>query len=288
MAAALGTGNDYAGIPQRLVPRLRGILRHIHTLNTGMAAGLCALGKRFAEAGISACLVGSTAVLLGCQNPPRRHLWQTEIAVAEEDFPRAAALAEAAGFTVRQTPCGAVTRQGNTQCVFIRSGMDRNRQMTRQQVGSTAFLMPRVEDLLVELAEGLFVRLSAGDTAVKLLPQLMDLHCLAAAHPDWAAAAAAAKNRGTAIRIRLVLEVYQALASGTPGEETLALFASGSQTAELAALLKKYRGCSGGRRKLKRLWLRTRIQCHGTPGSPAAPFLKALRRAVLGKISRKR
>ena len=248
MAAAMAAANDYKGVPLEPIPRLRGILRYVHTLNSGMTAGLCVLGKQLNEAGIPAVLLESTAVHLGYPKPPRRHMWQTEIGVSEADFLRAAALAEHAGFVVEQTPYSATARCGNTQCVLIHKGMEYTREATDLTVNGVSFLLPDSAELLVGLTETMFQVLSAGSGA-KLLPWIMDLHCVIASTTDWEAAAAAATERGTAGQVRLVLELYNSLASNILDGGILNLFGTEDTVLRLAQLLLEYRELKPGKER---------------------------------------
>lgn len=286
MAAAMVSENDYMGTPGELVPRLRGITRYVRTLNAGMTAGLCALGKQFNEAGIPAVLVGSTAVHLGYPNPPQRHMWQMEIGVLEADFPRAAALAEHAGFTVEQTPYSATARRGNTQCILVRKGMGYTQETTELTVNGVSFLMPSGAELIVSLAEAVFQVLSGTAPGAKLIPWIMDLHGLTAAVSDWDAVAAAADKRGTAAQVRLVLELYHALAAGSLTEEILSCFGTGDQTVRLTQLLLKYRKLNSGSSKLKRLWFSAQLKSEGSSFAALILFFKSARQALVRKFTR--
>lgn len=285
MAAAMAAASDYKGAPLELMPRLRGIIRYVHTLNSGMTAGLCALGKRYSEAGIPASLIGSTAVHLGYPKPPRRHMWQTEIGVSEADFPRAAALAADAGFAVQQTPYSATARCGNTQCVLIRKGVGFARETTALAVGGAVFRMPGSGELLVSLAEAFFQLLSGTAPGPKLIPWIMDLHCVIAADPDWKRAAAAAAEQGAASRVRLVLELYSSLAPNILSGEIPDIFGTEDAAARLAQLLLEYRDLKPGSTGLKRLWLSARIKNGDAPSTALGAFLKELCRAGVRRLT---
>lgn len=285
MAAALSAARDYAGVPQELIPRLRGISRYVHTLNSGMTAGLCALGKRFQEAGIPAVLLGSTAVHLGYPEPPRRHIWQMQITVPAEDFSQAVELAERAGFLIELTPFGADARRGNTQRVFIRRDADPAGEAAALTVGGVSFLLPGSAELLVSLGQAVFQLLSGKAPGAKLIPWIMDLHCVIGADPDWNGAAAAAAERGTASQVRLVLELYNSLIPNTLTGEILDLFGTAEHTAQLAQLLPKYRSLKPGSAKLKRLWLSTRIRNVDSPSAVPGLFFRALCRAGVRKLT---
>lgn len=285
MAAAVAAVNDYQGAPLELVPRLRGINRYVHTLNSGMTAGLCALGKRFNEANILAVLLGSTAVHLGYPEPPRRHIWQTEISVSEADFSQAVALAEHAGFVIEQTPYSATARCGNTQCVLIRKGREYAQRVTDLTVNGVSFLIPCNSELLVSLAEMVFQALSDTGTGAKLIPWIMDLHCVIASTADWKAAAAVAAKRGTASQVRLVLEMYCSLAPNILTGEVLDLFGARDATVRLAQLLLECRDLKPGSARLKRLWLSAQIKNGNSRSAALGAFFKELYRVGIRKLT---
>lgn len=52
MASAAGKLTDFSGVPEDVIPRLRGIIRYVHTLNSGMLAGVWAVCAKMNEAGI--------------------------------------------------------------------------------------------------------------------------------------------------------------------------------------------------------------------------------------------
>ena len=285
MAAALAADHDYQNTPPELVPRLRGIMRYVHTLNSGMTAGLCALGKRLNEAGIPAVLLGSTAVHLGHAQPPRRHIWQTEICVPEADFSRAAELATEEGFTVQTTPYSATARCGNTQCIIIRKGMCLTQQTAPLTVNSVAFQMPGSGELLVDLAEAVFRLLLSEAPGAKLLPWIMDLHRVITADPDWDQAATAAAMRNTAAHVRLVLELYNSLVPNGLNKNILDHLGNEDAATRLAQLVPKYRKLKPNGSKLKRLWLSSQIQSAAAPSAALSIFAKKLLRAGMRKLT---
>lgn len=287
MAAAIAVAQDYNGAPPELVPRLRGIMRYVHTLNSGMAAGLCALSKRYNEAGIPVVLLGGTAVHLGYSEPPRRHIWQMEIGVSESDFSQAVKLASDEGFTVQKTAYNAIARSGNTQCVVIRKGVGLTQEISSLTANGVLFQIPDRSELLVCIAETVFLSLFGAAPGTKLMPQIADLHRVIAEEPDWERTAAIAKGRNTAGHVRLVLDLYYSLAATAPGTNVLDLFSTEDTPERLVQLLPKYRKLKPGSSKLKRLWISTQIKT-GAPQSVALKvFLKDLSAAVARKLTPK-
>lgn len=285
MAAALSAACSYTGVPQELIPRLRGIIRYVHTLNSGMAAGVCALGKQFNEANIRAVLLGSTAVHLGYPDPPQRHIWQMQIRVPEEHFSQAVELAERAGFRIELTSRGADARRGNTQRVFIHRDAGPAQKATQLTVGDISFLLPGSGELAISLSEAVFWILQDSAPGAKLLPWLMDLHCVVTSAPNWEDAAAIAAERKTSGQIRLVLELYNSLMPNTLTEEILDLFGTENTGAQLERLLLEYRDIKPGSARLKRLWLSTRIRNMDSPGKVPGIFFRDLCRAAARKLT---
>lgn len=285
MAAAMASANDYIGAPGNLIPRLRGIMKYVHTLNSGMTAGMCALGKYCSDAGIPVELFGSSAVHLGYPNPPQRHLWRMEIRVSETDFPQVTALAEHAGFTVEQTPYSATARHGNTQCVLIRKGTEPAQAMSTLAVGGVSFLMPYGTHLLIDLAEAVFQILSGAAPGAKLLPWFMDLHCVITSITDWEAAAVAAAERGVAPQVRLVLELYNSLVPNILSGRIPELFGTEEAALHLAQLLLEYRDLKPGSAKLKRLWILAQFKSGGSSFTALGPFLTTLLQTFARKLT---
>lgn len=285
MAAAMAAAHDYNGVPLELVPRLQGIMRHVHTLNAGMTAGLCAVGKRFNEAGIPTALLGSTAVHLGYPEPPRRYIWQMQISVPEKDFSRAVELAERAGFLIMLTPFSADARRGNTQRILIRRDAKPEQETAPLTAGGVSFLLPGSEALLVNLCETVFQILFGPEPGVKLIPWIMDLHCVIMAAPDWKRAAAIAAERRTASQVRLILELYNSLTHNSLTGEIPDLFGTAEHTGQLAQLLLKYRKIRPGSAGLKRLWLSTRIRHVDSPSAVPGIFFRVLCQAVIRKLT---
>lgn len=282
LAAAMAADRDYRGTPREVTPRLQGIVRYVHTLNLGMTAGLCALGKSFQQAGIPMQLLGHTAIHSGYPKPPTRHMWQAEFAVSEADFPRAAALAEEAGYAVQQTLYSITARQGNTQCVVIRKGMKYSQNPTTVTIGGVSFLLPSSGELILLLTDTCIKTLSGPKADIHLIPWLMDLHCVITAGPDWGEAAAIAEKLGTANQVRLVLELYNTLTPDRLPEGVLEWFGSGAASEKLALRLSKYRSLKPG--SVKRLWLHTQISNADSPAKVPWLFAKTAFRVVVQKL----
>lgn len=208
-----------------------------------------------------------------------------QISVPEKDYSQAIELAERAGFLIELTPFSAVARRGNTQRVFIRRDADPAREAAALTVGGESFLLPGSAELLVSLCQAVFQLLSGAAPGAKLIPWIMDLHCVIGADPDWNGAAAAAEERRTASQVRLVLELYNSLIPNTLTGEILDHFGTEDHTAQLAQLLLKYRVLKPGSARLKRLWLSTRIRNADSPLAVPGIFFRDLCRAAVRKLT---
>lgn len=72
MAAAAGSATGFSDVPETLIPRLKGIVKYVHTLNTGMAAGVCTLAAALNQAGITPLLLDDTALYLNWPTATQR------------------------------------------------------------------------------------------------------------------------------------------------------------------------------------------------------------------------
>lgn len=261
IAAAISAAQNYCDAPKELLPRLRGIMKYVHTLNSGMTAGLLSLGTQCKQAEIPLMLLGGTAIHFSVENPPRRHLWRMEVGVSEEKFPRVVELAKHIGFAVEQTPYSATARSGNTQCIFLRSGMDSTQGARSLTIGEVPFLIPCHAELLVGLAQAGFETLL--NSRAPLLPWFTDMHCLVKGAPIWEDVARIAKKRGVATQVRLMLELYCMLTTNAAMEAALSFFATEAQSARMAQHLLQYRACKPNTLKHRRL--REQIRTETSP-----------------------
>lgn len=284
MAAMMCSACDYAGVPQELIPRLRGIVKYVHTLNSGMTAGLCMLGKLWAQEGISVMLLRGTAVQLGYPGYSRRYMWQTTVSIPEKDYVRGVQIAANAGFKIEHGPTYSIARSGNTQCVSIFKGMESCRDTSTVTVGGTAFLMPGPPELTVSLASEIFNTLTGSDTGARLIPWFMDLHGVIMASCNWNAVAAAAKQRRISARIRLALEVYNWLVPGALSAAELNLFGAEEHGSRLAQTIQKYRKLPPGK-SLSRRWLSAKIKA---PDALAPAWVILCKDLLCGGIRRVR
>lgn len=288
MAANLSATHQFAGAPQHLIPRLRGIIKYCHTLNLGTIAGLCTLGKQYNQAGISMLLMGATALQIKHPEHPQRQLWQAELGITPSDFPQAIALATEAGFTVQENEFSAIVRNGNSQCIILyKLSPDTyvHHDAAPVTTGGVPFLMPSDAALFVSLAEAAFRTLQQSAPEKQLLTRLVHLHHAISSGVLWDTAAAIATKRSTANQVRLILELYTLLVPDAVAPDILESFGSDSRAERLATTLLTYRTLPQTRRKLRRLWLSVKIRQANRPYTAWYKFLLRLFRAGLHRIT---
>lgn len=286
LAAAMGAGSEYAGIPGSQAPRLRGLMKYVHTLNAGMCAGLFSLGPSFQAAGITPLLMRSTAVHLGYPAAPQHHLWQLEVAVPPKQYTQAAKLAADAGFTLTRKPDSITARSGSTRCLVLYRQDDFFLQGVKElHAGNMTLLLPDSGLLLIMLAEELIRLLLCRVSGPGLIPLLMDLRCIIQQTTDWQAVAATAGVRGCRCRMQLVLSLCKELMPGLISAELISLFSSPTTTDRLCDQLLAFRTMAPGQQRLKKHWLLAKIQSADHPGHTAGCFFRDLLRAAAVRIS---
>lgn len=281
--------SDYAGIPAELIPRLRGIVKYAHTLYAGMAGGLCALAQLCAASGIPALLANSTAVRFGFSAPLRQHTWIAELAVAPGRYAQVLSLARKAGYCVAETQFGATVTRQNTESVLIRKNASSKDILWEGaepvRIGETVFLRPERARLLVSLLEEGFLLLRGTNPGSRLVSWTLDVHA-AARGADWEAVAILAANRGSACRLRVMLEVYQALSAQPLGEDILSRFSSREKTEPLLRLLEACRALPEGKSRIRRHWYAARLESSGGSAVKALPrFCQSLLRALRFRLT---
>lgn len=216
MASALAVRNDYAGVPEELVPRLRGIRRYVSTLNAGRMAGIMATVKALDQHGICPLLLQDTALRLKYPGALQRHMWQGELAVREEEYRDAVKLAEALGFTTEEHLSCTIARRGTTEYVILYPyGADRYlwEGAVPFPVGGANALMPDDHMVILGFAEYVWHCYPLEDAAMRLIRWIMDIHpVLSAGKVDWETLAVQAKEKSIGHKLRLMLDTYRCFA----------------------------------------------------------------------------
>lgn len=263
MAAAAGTVTDFAGVPEQVVPRLRGIIRYAHTLNAGMVSGVCALAAKLNEAGIPVLLMEDTALYMQNPTAPQRHRWQTFVGVRQQDFKQAVSIAREIGFSVEEYLFAAAAQQGVMRQILIRSVEDDSpiwQGATELKRGNVTFLCPDAANIFMDISKRVFRGLTKPAPQAVIACWIMDMRLLTAQmqKEDWLKAAqlAAADNVGS--HIYLLLSLYLAVTGISI--EYRHLFANEQVGCRLAKLLSQYARSQNTPRRVWRLILQCRIR----------------------------
>ena len=164
-----------------LIPRLRGIVKYVHTLNSGMVSGVCLLGSACNQAQIPILLLEETALYMQYADAPQRHLWQMYIGVPAKQHEKVLNLARENGFTVECYSNTAVARQGVTRQIVIRSVEDNSYLWDgaeKLKKGNAVFLCPTAATMLLEEHQRTFRALTKPNPRVSLVRWSMDMKIL--------------------------------------------------------------------------------------------------------------
>ncbi len=263
MAATAGTITRFEGVPEQFIPRLRGIIRYIHTLNSGMIAGVCAIGAKMNEADIPVLLMEDTALYMLYPTMPQRHLWQTFIGVPQQNFKQAVSIAQEAGFAVDEYPFVAIARQGVMRQIVISSIEEQSpiwRGTTELKKGNVTFLCPDAANIFLDISKRIFRGLTKPNPQAVITCWIMDMRLLLAQmqKEDWLKAAQLATTENVGSHIYLLLSLYYAETGVSIKHKEL--FANERVSNRLAKLLNQYAGSHKRNCHIWRLILRCRIR----------------------------
>lgn len=263
MAAAAGTAVAFADVPEALVPRLRGIIKYVHTLNSGMFSGVCALGAACNQEQIKVLLLEDTALYMRYPDMPQRHLWQMCIGVRAEQYEKVLELARENGFAVEVHPNAAVARQGVVRQIVIRPVEDSSYLWSGAEElkkGNAVFLCPEVAAMLIEAGQRTFRALTKPKPRVSLVRWCMDLKILLEylSDADWVRGKAIAQSEHACCHMRLLFAVYEAIT----GIRVKAAEQFGTQqdARRTLRLLQAYAACPETGQKLRRVYLLYRLR----------------------------
>lgn len=263
MASAAGSLCQFSGVPEEQIPRLRGIIKYVHTLNSGMMAGVCMIGAALNKAGIDVLLLDDTTLYMTCTNTPQRHLWQTRIGIRRSDFDRAVDIVRECGFEVEKYLYAAAARQGITRQVSIISCEDSSYLWNgagKVQRGAVTFLCPHIAATFITVNQSAFRALTKPNPRVSMVRWVMDMKLLLAqfTEADWHRAAEIAHKEHACSHMCLLLAAYAAVTGITPAQAEL--FGTERDAFRVLRLLQKFRGCTEKRQKLRRLFLLYRLR----------------------------
>ncbi len=277
MAAAAAAGIGFDKVPEALIPRLRGIIKYVHTLNAGMTAGVCALTAALNKEGITPVLLDDTALHLCYPSTAQRHMWQMNIGVKPAEFSNLLSIARATGFQVETLPGAAVIRQGVTQQIFV-IGVKENAYLrqnaTRLKKGAGEFLCPQPAAILVGLLQRAFRALLRQNCRADILRWCMDMKHLLnqLSDADWQQAIQIARKEHAQAHIQLLLDIYCRL---TVAPQPIR-FTSRQATQKIENIVLAFRSCPEKGRPLRQTWLLCRLRRPDSLTATALLFGKAL------------
>lgn len=260
MAAATAARNGFAGVPAAFAPRLRGIIKYVHTLNAGMLSGVCTLGEALNHAQLPVLLLDDTALYLSGEDASERHLWQVRIGVRKQDYVHALDIARQAGWDVEVFPYTAVARQNATRQVTVIPVEDTSYlwcNTSALKKGNAVFLCPEIAAILVGINQNAFRALTRPTPRAAIIRWSMDMKRLSArlTLADWHRAAELARNEHVCSHMHLLFMVYAAL-SGNPCVHK-DLFGTQEDAEHLLKLLTAFLSC---RHRVRRLYLLCRLR----------------------------
>lgn len=283
MAAAMAAANGYTGTPKELIPRLRGIVKYVHTLNAGMFSGVCMLGEALNKAQIPLILLGDTALYLTNPKTPERHLWQMRLGVPETDYSHTLKIAREAGFRVEEYRYSALASQNATRQITIipmpeSAGLWQG--ASEYKKGNAVFLCPERSEVLISVCQDAFRALTRNSPRSAMIRWTVDFRCLSQqlTEQDWLLAAKAAKRERASAHVYLLCMLYAGMTGQYPAQTFL--FGDRRDADTLLDALECYlsRPKKGGR--LRRAYLLCRMR---RPDSALAAVLLLLQQ-VLRKV----
>lgn len=270
MAAAAASTVDFSGVPEEWIPRLRGIIKYVHTLNTGMTAGVCTLATALNRAGITPVLLDDTALYMRWPTAMQRHLWQMNIAVKPEELSKLPDIAKITGFQVEAVPGGMIIRRGVTQQIFaiaVKENAYQRHNATLLKKGTAQFLCPQPAAVLVGLLQRAFRTLLRPNCRADILRWCMDMKHLLnqLSEADLLQAALIAKEEQAQGHVQLLLEAY----SQITGTVTVVLCKAERSVRVLLRLIPAFR-----EKKKDKLWLFCRLRRPDSVPASVVVFVK--------------
>lgn len=265
MAAAAGTKCGFEFVPSTEIPRLRGIVKYVHTLNSGMMAGVCMIGNVLNRAGIDVLLLEDAALYASFPKAPQHHLWQMRIGVRRRDFEKAIELIRSNGFEVEKFVYAAIAKQGITRQVFIISYEDHSylwNNTSQLEKGTVPFHCTSLGATFIQISQNEFRSLTKPNPRAATVRWCMDMKILIEhmTAEDWKQAVQIARNEHATGHIRLLLEMFCALSDNETAKNKLRLFDCSNSTKKISKLLLRYRNLPKTGHRLQRAFLRCNLR----------------------------
>ena len=284
MAAVAAAGNGFSGTPADLIPRLRGIIKYVHTLNAGMISGVCMLGEALNKAQIPLILLGDTALYLTSPKAPERHLWQMRIGVPEADYSHTLKIAREAGFRVEEYRYTALVSQNATRQITIiplpgSAGLWQGASECKK--GNAVFLCPERGEVLISVCQDTFRALTRNTPRSAMIRWVMDFTSLSRqlTEQDWHLAAKAAKQEQACAHVYLLCMLYAGMTGQYPAQTSL--FGDGRDADTLLKALECYLSHPKKGGKLRRSYLLCRMRRPDSAFAAALLFLRQILRKAL-------
>lgn len=263
MAAMAAARTDFAAAPEALVPRLRGFVKYVHTLNAGMLSGLYLLGAALNKAEIPVILLNETALYLTYPDTLRRPLWQMRIGVPEEDYVHALDIAWENDFQVEQFQYSASARQNATRQITI-TPVAKDAALWQDAAelkkGNAVFLCPNTSDLLISICQDAFRALTKNAPRAAIVRWIMDMHVLLEhlSPQQWLCAAQKARQEKVCAHMHLLFLLYAEVTGSFSMD--MSPFACGRDADTLLKLLKSFSTCPEKGQRIRRTYLLYRIR----------------------------
>ena len=278
--AANAASEDFSQMPQTLVPRLRGILKYVHTLNAGMTAGFLSLATQWQAQGISAVLLEDTALALCAPEGGRRQLWQLRIGISRKDYQKAVAMAQESGWLGEASPWAATLKQSQTRQITLfplEDGSYYWQANTMRKFGNVSLLCPEPAALLMGLCQLGFRALTKQAPRAAMVHWLMDMKLLLSLFEEahWQRALQLAKAENALFHMGLLLHIYEAISGSAVNA---AAFCGLEEAAHTAKLLKAFRASEEKGQKGRRLYLLYRLRRPDSVGASLKLLLRELQK----------
>lgn len=263
MAAIAGAAVQFADVPDAEIPRLRGIIKYVHTLNSGMFSGVCALGAACNRAQIRVLLMEDTALYMRYPDMPQRHLWQTCIGVRMDQYKKVLDLAQENGFEVEHFPNAAVARQGVVRQIVIKPVEDNSFLWSGAEElkkGNAVFLCPEPAAILIETCQRTFRALLTPKPRISVVRWCMDMKILSdcLSDSDWIRGKAIAEREHAHCHMGLLFAIYHAVTGLSL--KAANQFGTTQDARRTFRLVQAYVVCPKNGHKLRRTYLLYRLR----------------------------
>ena len=261
MAAVSAAAAGFDAMPQALAPRLRGLIKYVHALNSGMTAGMLSLASALHREGIRLLLLEDTALALTAPEGGQRQLWQLRIGVTKKDFSRAVALAHSAGWEGEASPWAATLTKGVTRQLTLFPFAESSylwENAAPAQLGSGALLCPEPAAILMGMCQLGFRALLKKSPRAAMVHWVMDMKQLLSRFDEkhWQRALVLAKQEKALFHVGLMLHIYSGLCQDVPANR----FCTAAQAQHTANLIQAHRQCPEKGQKLRRVYLLHRLR----------------------------